>query len=145
MPLHTDGVAAIRSKCPGRDRRLCWSAPETNRQRAMEAIDNCWPNRACNPEQSGCDRVGVRWCRELDRPTARPARRSPGIHWAAFIDPAWEATPVQHFIETQNISHFKALLQSEVDPDKRRVLVQLLANEQAKSAARQQAERGQLG
>ncbi len=52
---------------------------------------------------------------------------------------------MQHFIETQNISHFKALLQSEVDPDKRRVLVQLLANEQAKSAARQQAERGQLG
>lgn len=36
------------------------------------------------------------------------------------------------YIATQNIARFKALLREEKDPDKRRILLQLLADEVAK-------------
>jgi hypothetical protein len=39
---------------------------------------------------------------------------------------------MQHFVETENIAHFKALLETETNPDKRRVLQKLLADEEAK-------------
>jgi predicted phosphatase len=40
------------------------------------------------------------------------------------------------FIETENIAYFKQLLKTEAHPDKRRILTQLLAEEEAKRAAR---------
>lgn len=48
---------------------------------------------------------------------------------------------MQNFIETQNIARFKALLETEADPERRRVIQQLLAEEEAKHAARIAAER----
>jgi hypothetical protein len=39
-------------------------------------------------------------------------------------------------IETENIAYFGKLLKTEVHPDKRRILIQLLAEEKAKHAAR---------
>jgi hypothetical protein len=44
---------------------------------------------------------------------------------------------MQNFIEKQNIANYKALLQTETDPEKIRVIRQLLADEEAKQAARQ--------
>lgn len=41
-----------------------------------------------------------------------------------------------NFIETENIAYFGKLLKTEVHPDKRRILIQLLAEEEAKHAAR---------
>lgn len=48
---------------------------------------------------------------------------------------------MHNFIETQNIARFKALLETETDPDKRRIIKQLLAEEEAKHAARIAGER----
>ncbi len=48
---------------------------------------------------------------------------------------------MQNFVETQNIARFKVLLETESDPDKRRVIKQLLAEEEAKHAARMASER----
>lgn len=48
---------------------------------------------------------------------------------------------MQDFIETENIARFKVLLETEANPEKRRVLKQLLADEEAKHAARRAAER----
>ena len=39
---------------------------------------------------------------------------------------------METFIAAQNIARFKALLQKETHPDKRRILLQLLANEAEK-------------
>ena len=39
---------------------------------------------------------------------------------------------MQSFIETQNIVHFKRLLETETHPDKRKILLQLVAEEEAK-------------
>jgi len=50
---------------------------------------------------------------------------------------------MQSFIETQNIAHFKLLLKTETHPDKRKILQQLLAEENAKHIARVEAERAQ--
>jgi hypothetical protein len=41
-----------------------------------------------------------------------------------------------NFIETENIAYFSKLLKTEAHPDKRRILIQLLAEEEAKHAAR---------
>jgi hypothetical protein len=41
---------------------------------------------------------------------------------------------METFIATQNIAHFKALLRKETHPDKRQILLQLLANEREKLA-----------
>jgi hypothetical protein len=43
---------------------------------------------------------------------------------------------METFIATQNIAHFKALLRKETHPDKRQILLQLLANEREKLADR---------
>ena len=50
---------------------------------------------------------------------------------------------MQSFIETQNIAHFKLLLETETHPDKRKIPLQLLAEEEAKRAAHVEAERAQ--
>jgi len=50
---------------------------------------------------------------------------------------------MQSFIETQNIAHFKLLLETETHPDKRKILLQLLAEEEAKRTAHVEAERAQ--
>jgi hypothetical protein len=51
-----------------------------------------------------------------------------------------------NFIETQNIARFRALLETETDPEKRRVLLRLLEQERAKLDARRQArELDQIG
>ena len=50
---------------------------------------------------------------------------------------------MQSFIETQNIVHFKRLLETETQPDKRKILLQLLAEEEAKFIAHVDAERAQ--
>lgn len=47
---------------------------------------------------------------------------------------------MQSFIETHNIAHFKLLLETETHPDKRKILLQLLAEEEAKRAAHIEAE-----
>jgi len=52
---------------------------------------------------------------------------------------------MQSFIETENIALFKLLLQTESHPDKRKILLQLLAEEKAKHIARVQAERALNG
>ncbi|WP_454621310.1 hypothetical protein [Bradyrhizobium cenepequi] len=41
-----------------------------------------------------------------------------------------------HFIETENIAYFTALLETETEPHKRQQLMRLLAAERAKRAAR---------
>ena len=41
-----------------------------------------------------------------------------------------------NFIETENIAYFGKLLKTEVHPHKRRILIQLLAEEEVKHAAR---------
>jgi len=43
---------------------------------------------------------------------------------------------LSNFVETQNIARFKALLVAEQHPDKRQILIQLLADEEAKQEAR---------
>ena len=43
---------------------------------------------------------------------------------------------MENYIETQNIAKFKARLKSEADPVLRATLTQLLAEEEAKHAAR---------
>ena len=50
---------------------------------------------------------------------------------------------MQKFIDTQNIVHFKRLLETETHPDKRKILLQLLAEEEAKLIAHVDAERAQ--
>jgi hypothetical protein len=40
------------------------------------------------------------------------------------------------YIETENIAYFNKLLKTEARPDKRRILMQLLAEEKAKHVAR---------
>jgi hypothetical protein len=40
------------------------------------------------------------------------------------------------YIETQNIAYYKTLLETEAHPDKRKTLIELLAQEEAKHAAR---------
>lgn len=50
---------------------------------------------------------------------------------------------MKSFIETQNISRFKLLLETETHPDKRKILLQLLAEEEAKRIAHVEAERTQ--
>ena len=50
---------------------------------------------------------------------------------------------MQSFIETQNIAHFKLLLETETHSDKRKILLQLLAEEEAKLTAHVEAERAQ--
>ena len=50
---------------------------------------------------------------------------------------------MQRFIDTQNIVHFKRLLETETHPDKRKILLQLLAEEEAKLIAHVDAERAQ--
>ncbi len=40
--------------------------------------------------------------------------------------------PIEGFIVTQNIRHFTTLLKTETHPNKRNILLQLLANELAK-------------
>jgi len=47
---------------------------------------------------------------------------------------------MQNFIEKQNIAHYKALLQTERDEEKRRIIKQLLDEEEVKHAARAAAE-----
>jgi hypothetical protein len=42
---------------------------------------------------------------------------------------------MEHFIERQNIAHYKDLLEVETDPAKRVVLLKLLAEEEAKQAS----------
>jgi hypothetical protein len=37
-----------------------------------------------------------------------------------------------NFVETRNIAHFRALLAVENHPDKRKILIELLAQEEAK-------------
>lgn len=39
---------------------------------------------------------------------------------------------IESFVTAQNIGHFKTLLETETHPDKRGILLQLLANELAK-------------
>ena len=46
-----------------------------------------------------------------------------------------------NFVENQNIARFMALLETEDHPDKRRILIQLLTDEEAKNAARIAANR----
>ena len=46
------------------------------------------------------------------------------------------------YIETQNIAYYKTLLETEAHPDKRETLIELLAQEEAKHAARIAAARG---
>jgi predicted phosphatase len=41
---------------------------------------------------------------------------------------------MEHFVERQNIEHFKHLLKLETDPAKRPMLLKLLAEEEAKQA-----------
>ena len=50
---------------------------------------------------------------------------------------------MQSFIDTQNIVHFKRLLATEAHPDKRKILLQLLAEEEAKLIAHVDAEHAQ--
>jgi len=50
---------------------------------------------------------------------------------------------MQSFIKTQNIAHFTLLLETETHPDKRKILLQLLAEEEAKCTAHVEAERAQ--
>ena len=50
---------------------------------------------------------------------------------------------MQSFIETQNIAHFKRLLEAEAHPNKRKILLQPLAEEEAKLIAQSKAERAQ--
>jgi hypothetical protein len=50
---------------------------------------------------------------------------------------------MQSFTETQNIVHFKRLLETETHPDKRKILLQLLAEEQVKLIAHVKAEHAQ--
>lgn len=50
---------------------------------------------------------------------------------------------MESFIETQNITHFELLLKTETHPDKRKILLQLLAEEEAKRTAHVEAERAQ--
>ncbi len=40
--------------------------------------------------------------------------------------------PLANFVETQNIARFRALLAAETHPDKRKVLTELWAQEEAK-------------
>jgi hypothetical protein len=47
---------------------------------------------------------------------------------------------MQSYIETQNIAHFKLLLETETHPDKRKILLRLLAEEEAKRTAHAGAE-----
>ena len=54
----------------------------------------------------------------------------------------FEGNWMQSFIETQNIAHFKLLLETETHPDKRKIPLQLLA-EEAKHVAHVEAERAQ--
>jgi hypothetical protein len=42
---------------------------------------------------------------------------------------------MEHFIERQNVAHFKDLLKVETDPAKRAVLLKLLAEEETKQAS----------
>ena len=50
---------------------------------------------------------------------------------------------MQSFMETQNIARFKLLLETETHPDKRKILLQLLAEEEAKRTAHVEAEHAQ--
>jgi hypothetical protein len=50
---------------------------------------------------------------------------------------------LRDFVETQNIAHFKALLETEVHPYERRVLIQLLGEEEARHAETSKAKRKQ--
>jgi hypothetical protein len=50
---------------------------------------------------------------------------------------------MQSFTETQNIAHFKRLLETENHQDKRKILLQLLAEEEAKLIAHVKVERAQ--
>ncbi len=43
--------------------------------------------------------------------------------------------PLANFVETQNIARFRALLAVENHPDKRKILIELLAQEEAKHMA----------
>ena len=43
--------------------------------------------------------------------------------------------PLTNFVETQNIARFRALLAVESHPDKRKILIELLAQEEAKHMA----------
>jgi hypothetical protein len=43
---------------------------------------------------------------------------------------------MQNYIESQNIANFKERLRMEIDPVKQKILLQLLADEMAKYAAR---------
>ena len=45
------------------------------------------------------------------------------------------------FVETENIAYFRTLLEKEADPVKRATLTRLLADEEAKRAARIEAAR----
>lgn len=45
------------------------------------------------------------------------------------------------FIETENIARFKTILETEVNPDRRTMVTRLLAEEEAKRAARIEAAR----
>jgi hypothetical protein len=45
------------------------------------------------------------------------------------------------FIETENIARFKTILKTEADPDRRTTVTRLLADEEAKRAARIEAAR----
>jgi hypothetical protein len=45
------------------------------------------------------------------------------------------------FIETENIAHFKTILEMEADPDRRTTVTRLLVEEEAKRAARIEAAR----
>ncbi len=51
-----------------------------------------------------------------------------------------EGNWMQSFIETQNIAHFKLLLETETHPDKRKILLRLLAEQEAKRTAHAGAE-----
>ncbi|TPQ37305.1 hypothetical protein C2U70_11320 [Bradyrhizobium guangdongense] len=54
----------------------------------------------------------------------------------------------EHFVTTQNIRHFQGLLKTEAHPDKRNILLQLLAIELAKlprSARREMRDPPGLG
>ena len=56
--------------------------------------------------------------------------------WSSYYLPGDRCRFMENYIETQNIAKFKARLKSEADPVLRATLTQLLAEEEAKHAAR---------
>lgn len=48
---------------------------------------------------------------------------------------------MEDFVETENIARFKTILETEVNPDRRTIVTRLLAEEEAKRAARIEAAR----